>query len=65
MNYKYYNQVEPLMLLTKEDRANKGELKNYENYTSCSGKLANYMCQDHTICYEENGRRKVALFRTF
>jgi hypothetical protein len=30
VNYKYYNQVEPLMLLTKEDRANKGELKNYE-----------------------------------
>ena len=30
MNYKYFNQVEPLMLLTKEDRANNGDLKNYE-----------------------------------
>ena len=27
--------------------------------------MANYKCQDYTICYEDNGRRKVGIIQNF
>ena len=27
--------------------------------------MANYKCQDYTICYEENGRRKIGIIQNF